>query len=460
MDRSPRFQLYSFKTRLLTVLVAFILCFLAVLGRVFYLQILKADYYTDKAKSQHERIVTLEPRRGRILDKNGRILAVSIQLKSLFAKPGQIDSPTRAARLLSPILNTPYHKLLIELKSKSNFVWIKRKLPPDQTKQIQKLNLSGIGFIEEFRRFYPNGNFAGQLLGYTGIDSQGLEGVENKYESLLAGKPAAYIVEKEGMYRTVPLSNIPKKIPDQYALHLTIDSTIQHFAEKALRDGVIKTRADRGNVIALHSKTGAILAMASYPGFDPNRYQQYSRALQLNRATTSGYEPGSTFKMVTIAAALNEGMISHDQEFFCENGKYKIGRNLVRDTSPHGIMTLKQVLKKSSNICAAKIGMSMSPAKFHEYILRFGFGQRPNSGVAAEASGRVISPKKWQTIDHANISFGQAILVSPLQMVSAANVFANEGQWVPPYIVEHLRYNNWKKLQEIKDNNGKLIQSF
>ncbi|MEE3265420.1 MAG: penicillin-binding protein 2 [SAR324 cluster bacterium] len=460
MDRSPRFQLYSFKTRLLTVLVAFILCFLAVLGRVFYLQILKADYYTDKAKSQHERIVTLEPRRGRILDKNGRILAVSIQLKSLFAKPGQIDSPTRAARLISPILNTPYHKLLIELKSKSNFVWIKRKLPPDQTKQIQKLNLSGIGFIEEFRRFYPNGNFAGQLLGYTGIDSQGLEGVENKYESLLAGKPAAYIVEKEGMYRTVPLSNIPKKIPDQYALHLTIDSTIQHFAEKALRDGVIKTRADRGNVIALHSKTGAILAMASYPGFDPNRYQQYSRALQLNRATTSGYEPGSTFKMVTIAAALNEGMISPDQEFFCENGKYKIGRNLVHDTSPHGIMSLKQVLKKSSNICAAKIGMSMSPAKFHEYILRFGFGQRPNSGVAAEASGRVISPKKWQTIDHANISFGQAILVSPLQMVSAANVFANEGQWVPPYIVEHLRDNNGKKLQEIKDNNGKLIQSF
>ena len=460
MDRSPRFQLYSFKTRLLTVLVAFILCFLAVLGRVFYLQILKADYYTDKAKSQHERIVTLEPRRGRILDKNGRILAVSIQLKSLYAKPGQIDSPTRAARLLSPILNTPYHKLLIELKSKSNFVWIKRKLPPDQTKQIQKLNLRGIGFIEEFRRFYPNGNFAGQLLGYTGIDSQGLEGVENKYESLLAGKPAAYIVEKEGMYRTVPLSNIPKIIPDQYALHLTIDSTIQHFAEKALRDGVIKTRADRGNVIALHSKTGAILAMASYPGFDPNRYQQYSRALQLNRATTSGYEPGSTFKMVTIAAALNEGMISPDQEFFCENGKYKIGRNLVRDTSPHGIMTLKQVLKKSSNICAAKIGMSMSPAKFHEYILRFGFGQRPNSGVAAEASGRVISPKKWQTIDHANISFGQAILVSPLQMVSAANVFANEGQWVPPYIVEHLRDNNGKKLQEIKDSKGKLIQSF
>ena len=460
MNQSPRFQLYSFKTRLLTVLFAFVLCFVAILGRVFYLQIMKADYYTAKAKLQHEFTVTLEPRRGRILDKNERILAVSIQLKSLYAKPTQIDSVSQAARLLSTILDIPYHKLLIELKSKRNFVWIKRKLTPEQTKRVQKLGLNGIGFIEEFRRYYPNGNFAGQLLGYTGIDSQGLEGIENKYESLLAGKPAAYIVEKEGMFRTVPLSNIPKKIPDQYSLHLTIDSTIQHFAEKALREGVIKSRADRGTVVALNSKTGAILAMATYPGFDPNRYQLYSRALQLNRAATSGYEPGSTFKMITIAAALNEGMISPDQEFFCENGKYKIGKNLIHDSTPHGIMTLKQVLKKSSNICAAKIGMSMPPAQFHEYILRFGFGQRPNSGVAAEASGIVISPKKWQTIDHANISFGQAILVSPLQMVSAANVFANEGNWVPPYIVDHVRDKNGKKLQEIKDTDGKVIRRF
>ena len=460
MNQFPRFQLYSFKTRLLTVLTFFGICFLAVLGRVFYLQILKADYYVEKAKSQHERTVTLEPRRGKILDKNGRILAISIQLKSLFATPPQIDSPSETAKLLSPILTIPYHKLLNELKSKRHFVWIKRKLPPNQTKLVQKLDLNGIGFIEEFRRFYPNGNFAGQLLGYAGIDTQGLEGLENKYESLLAGKPTAYIVEKEGMFRTVPLSNIPKKIPDQYSLQLTIDSTIQHFAEKALREGVIKSRADRGAVVALHAKTGAILAMATFPGFDPNRYQHYSRAHHLNHAATVGYEPGSTFKMITIAAGLNEGQISPDQEFFCEDGEYKIGSNLIRDTSPHGIMSLQQVLKKSSNICAAKIGMSMPPSLFHDYIIRFGFGQRPNSGVAAEATGRVISPKKWQTIDHANISFGQAILVSPLQMVSAANVFANEGEWVPPFIVEHVLDKNGNKLMKIVDAEDKVIHKF
>ncbi len=460
MNQSPRFQLYSFKTRLLTVLIVLGLCFLTVLGRTFYLQILKADYYKEKARSQHERTLTLEPRRGRILDKDGRILAVSIKLESLYAKPGHIKYPAKVARLISPIIDIPYHKLLAKLKSRKNFVWIKRKLTPGQVKNIKNFNFNGIDFMEEFRRYYPNGNFAGQILGYTGIDSQGLEGIENKYEFLLAGKPRNYVVEKEGMYRTVPLSNIPKKIPDQYSLHLTIDSTIQHFAEMAIRDGVIKSRADRGTVVALHSKTGAILAMASYPGFDPNQYQLYLRANQLNRAATSGYEPGSTFKMVTVAAALNEGIISPDQKFFCEEGKYKVGKNIVRDTSPHGIMNLMQVIKKSSNICAAKIGMSMKPAKFHDYIIRFGFGKRPNSGVAAEASGRVISSKKWQTIDHANISFGQAILVSPLQMVSAANVFANDGLYLPPYIVDHVIDKNGKILKEITNNNGKIIQSF
>ena len=460
MNQSPRFQLYSFKTRLLSVLVVFGLCFITVLGRVFYLQILKADYYTDKAKSQHERTVTLEPRRGRIVDKKGRILAVSIKLESLFAKPAKINSPSRVARLISPILNIPYHKLLVKLKSKSNFVWIKRKLTPEQAKKVKIIGLKGIGFIEEFRRYYPNGNFAGQILGYTGIDSQGLEGIENKYESLLAGKPRTYVVEKEGMYRTVPLSNIAKKKPDQYSLHLTIDSTIQHFTENELRDGVLKSRADRGTAIALNSKTGAILAMATYPGFDPNRYQFYQRAYQLNRAATSGYEPGSTFKMVTVAAALNERKITPEQKFFCEEGKYNIGKNMIRDTSPYGLIPLMLVIKKSSNICAAKIGMSMKPTKFYEYIIRFGFGQRPNSGVAAEASGRVIPPKKWQTIDHANISFGQAILVSPLQMVSAANVFANDGLFVPPYIVDHVRDKNGKILKKIVNAKGNVIQSF
>ncbi|MBS1254425.1 MAG: putative peptidoglycan D,D-transpeptidase PenA [Deltaproteobacteria bacterium] len=460
MGQSPRFQLYSFKSRLLTVLAFFGICFIAVLGKVFYLQIIKADYYIQKAKSQHELTVKAEPRRGRILDSSGRILSVSVKLKSLFARPPQIDSPSNYARKLSPILKIPYHKLLNELKSRQNFLWVKRRLHPQQARLVQKLGLKGIGFIEEFRRFYPNGNFAGQLLGYSGIDTQGLEGIEHKYDSLLAGMPVTYVLEKEGMFRTDPLSNITKKIPDQYSLYLTIDSTIQHFAEKALKEGVINSRADRGTVVVLHSKSGAVLAMANYPGFDPNRYKRFSRDHQLNYAATAGYEPGSTFKMITLAAGLNEGLISPEQDFFCEDGQYRIGNNLIRDSSPQGMLTLKQVLKKSSNICAAKIGMNIPPSRFYDYIMLFGFGQRPNSGIAAEASGRVINPRNWKTIDHANISFGQAILVSPLQMVSAANVFANQGEWVQPFVVDHVRDKNENKFKEIKDADGKVIQRF
>jgi len=460
MSQSPRFQVYSFKSRLLTVLFFFGICFVAVLGKVFFLQIINADYYIQKAKSQHELTVKVEPHRGRILDNNGRILAVSVKLKSLFAKPNQLDSPSEYARRLSPILKIPYHKLINELKSKQQFIWIKRRLHPQQAKLVQKLGLNGIGFIEEHRRFYPNGNFAGQLLGYSGIDTQGLEGIEHKYESLLAGLPVTYVLEKEGMYRTDPLSNISKKIPDQYSLYLTIDSTIQHFAEKALREGVIKSRGERGTAVVIHAKTGAVLAMANYPGYDPNRYQRYSRERQLNYAVTAGYEPGSTFKMITVAAGLNEGLISADQEFFCEKGEYKIGSNLIRDSSPQGLLTLGQILKKSSNICAAKIGMSIPPSLFYDYIMLFGFGQKPNSGIAAEASGRVISHKKWKSIDHATISFGQAILVSPLQMVSAANVFANQGEWIQPYILDHVRDKKGKVIKEIKDNEGSLIQKF
>jgi Cell division protein FtsI/penicillin-binding protein 2 len=285
----------------------------------------------------------------------GQILAVSVKLKSLFAKPNQIYSPSEYARRLSPILKIPYHKLLNELKSSQPFIWIKRRLHPKKARLVQKLGLKGIGFIEEYRRFYPNGNFAGQLLGYSGIDTQGLEGIEHKYESLLAGIPVTYVLEKEGMYRTDPLSNISKKVPDQYSVYLTIDSTIQHFAEKALREGVIKSRGERGTAVVIHSKTGAVLGMANYPGYDPNRYQRYGRERQLNYAVTAGYEPGSTFKMITVAAGLNEGLISADQEFFCEDGEYKIGSNLIRDSSPKGVLTLKQILKKSSNICAAKL---------------------------------------------------------------------------------------------------------
>ena len=267
-------------------------------------------------------------------------------------------------------------------------------------------------------------------------------------------------MEKEGSYRTVPLKGFPQRLGEQYSLQLTLDSRIQHLAEQHLAQGVIESQADRGIVIVLNSKTGAILAITTYPGFDPNRYEQFSRTHYLNRAVTSGYEPGSTFKIVTLSAALSEGLVAVDQQFFCENGKFRVGGHVIRDVKSLGILSLKQVLKKSSNICAAKIGMSLTPKKFYDYIRKFGFGNRPGSGLAAEASGMILDPKRWTAVDQASISFGQGILVSPLQMLTALNVFANKGKIVIPYAVENAIDSKGKRLREITGPNGEILFQF
>ena len=217
---------------------------------------------------------------------------------------------------------------------------------------------------------------------------------------------------------------------------------------------MIEAQADRGTAIVMDSSSGAILAVASYPGFDPNRYRQFSRAHFLNRAVTSGYEPGSTFKIITLSAALSEGLISVDQNFDCENGEYKVGGHRIRDVKKHQQLSLLQVLKKSSNICAAKIGMRLSPHVFQDYIKNFGFGSRPDSGLAAEAPGKLLPAKKWTAVDHASISFGQGILVSPLQMLVAINVFANQGKLVTPFTVQHAIDASGNSLKQIDPPGG------
>ncbi|MDP6330381.1 MAG: penicillin-binding protein 2 [SAR324 cluster bacterium] len=442
-------MIYSFKIRLLTIVGLVALSLLIALGRSFQLQVLEGARLEKLAQSQHQRTVVLEPKRGRITDQKGRILAVSIPVKSLYANPKEIKSVPETARVLSPHLGISYHKLKRRLTSKRSFIWLKRQIDPEQAKALEKLMPKGTGFVEEYRRYYPQRNAGGQMLGFTGIDSQGLEGLEYEYEPLLKGKPQGYIVEKEGTYRTVPLKGYPERPPEQFSLQLTLDSRIQHLTEKHLAQGVIEAQADRGTAIVMDSASGAILAVASYPGFDPNRYRQFSRAHFLNRAVTSGYEPGSTFKVITLSAALSEGLVSVDQNFDCENGEYKVGGHRIRDVKKHQQLSLLEVLKKSSNICAAKIGMRLTPHVFQDYIRRFGFGSKPGSGLAAEASGKLLPAKKWTSVDHASISFGQGILASPLQMLMAINVFANQGKLITPYTVEHAIDSTGKKLSEL-----------
>jgi cell division protein FtsI (penicillin-binding protein 3) len=462
LPRNPKshFSLHTYNVRVLTVVGLVAFCLVALLGRMFYLQIIRADYFAERARHQQQSKITLEPRRGSIVDRQGRKLAVSVPVRSLYARPRDIDSPYVAAVRLAPLLGISRAELLKDLRSRRSFVWLKRQLQPQVATQIEQLDLPGLGFIEEYRRYYPNAELAGALLGFTGVDSQGLEGLEYQYQGLMAGEPEVFVVERDGTRRFIPHTLPGALRAGRYSLQLTIDSTLQHFTEAALRKGVNSSQADRGVAIVMHSQTGAILSMATYPSFDPNRFREFPRERYLNRAVTVGYEPGSTLKILTIAAALEEKLITPDQEFFCENGAYRFAGEDFHDTSPHDILNVEQIIQKSSNICAIKIGTMMSPEKFYEYIRSFGFGSRPESGLSGEAIGRVLPLQRWTRVDHASMSFGHGILVSPLQLISALNVFAADGKWVPPFIVEHAYTEDGDMLLEAQDEEGRTLQKF
>ena len=457
---AERYESFSFNVRLLTVMGVVGMVLLAVLGRTFYLQILQSSNFEERARLQQQRTVRLEPRRGKILDRNGRILAVSVPVGSLYTNPSQLKQRKRVAQRLAPILKIRSRKLVAHLKSKAPFLWIKRQLTPQEVQQIQKLEIDGLKFLPEFRRYYPSGELAGALLGFTGVDSQGLGGLEYGYNRWLHGEEVAYVVEKEGMFRTRPEIREERWEFNQHTLHLTLDSTLQHIAESALRKGVERVQGKSGVAIVLHTPTGQILALANHPDFDPNRYRQYDAAQQVNAAVTYGYEPGSTFKVITVAAALNEGIITPTQEFFCEEGRFQVADKVLRDSHPHGNLEVGQVIQKSSNICAAKIGMEMKPAQFHDYITKFGFGAKTRAGLPGEAAGQVLPPEKWTRVDHATVTFGQGILASPLQVVTAINAIANEGEWRPPYVVEYAEDESGGRHTEFFDESGEVLARF
>ena len=436
------------------------LCLLVLLGRVFYLQILQAPYFESRARSQQQRTLKLKPQRSKIYDRNSKILAVSVPVDSLYANPRSITSPYTVASRLASRLKIPRKDLLKTLRNKRSFTWLKRQLKPDVVQAIKTLNLEGIGFIKEYRRYYPLGNLAGAVLGFTGLDSRGLEGIEYRYQSILEGKARSYVVEKDGIRRIVPEGSIQSPDDSQYDLHLTLDAKVQYFAENALKKGLERSRSEHGVALVMRTNTGEVLAMASSPGFDPNRYKMTDRANYLNRAVTLGYEPGSTLKPITIAAALEEKLIKPDQVLFCEHGEFLIGDKIIHDTSPHDNMTIEEILQKSSNICAAKIGMMLSPEQLYDYLRKFGLGKRTRIGLSGETNGHILKPNRWTSVDHASISFGHGIFVSPIQLITAINTIATGGMRVQPYLVDYGIDVSGKKVLDIKNAEGKIKASF
>ncbi len=445
LDRSVPKRFRGFRPRMWFVVGLLATSGLVLAGRAVDLQVLQHDRLAALAQRQSQRTVRLDGRRGPIYDRFGEPLALSVKADSLYAHPTAISEPSLVAFRLARLLNLDANALEQRLRSGQSFVWIKRHITPRESAAVQTLELDGIGVTQEYTRVYPDRTLAGPLLGFTGVDTQGLEGLEYAYDSYLKGAEGYKVIDRDALGRTVLTGN------DTFptgggSVRLTLHPAIQYIAEEELRRAVELHDAALGVAIVMSTRTGEILAMAHAPELNPNDYLAYGKETYFDYAVTSGYEPGSTLKVVTAAVALEEGVLAPDKLIFCENGEWQHYDSVIHDTEPHGWLTLDGVLRVSSNICAAKIGLMLPPAVFHAYLQRFGFGQRiglftaaDGHRLAGEAEGYLPPVDKWTPVDHAAISFGHGILVSPLQMITAANAIGNGGVLVEPRLVLEVR---------------------
>ena len=438
-----------FKFRILLVGIFFMMAFATIAAKAVHLQVYRSTWLSEKASNQYEKSLTISGQRGNIYDRNRNEMAVSINVTSIAAHPGKVENPNAAARALAGVLDLDAGTLQKKLSAKKSFIWIKRQTTAKETIAVKDLDIPGIDFFTEYNRYYPHTTLAAQVLGFTGIDGAGLEGVEYYYNPYLKGADLKYTVFKDANgngYRADPGKSTRTS---GHNLVLTIDNTIQYIAESALKETVDEYSALSGLALVMNPQTGAVLALAHYPLYNPNSYSDFDKPIWRNRAITDNFEPGSTMKIFSAAAALEHGKISAHQIFFCENGAYKIGKNVVHDIHKYAWLSLQQIIKYSSNIGAIKVVEAVGARKLHRTYSDFGFGRKSGIDSAAETPGNLSPYSTWSKIDTGAISFGHGVSVSAIQLATAVSAIANGGNLMKPYLVS-----------EIVDQKGTLIDIF
>lgn len=415
----------------------------AVGARLYELQVSRFVEFSDRAAAQQTRVVSVVGPRGTIFDRRGRELAVSVEAKSAYAVPPELDDPIDVAARVAAVLGIDAEartSLEERLSSEKDFVWVARKLDPLIAAQLRELSIDGIGFDRESRRYYPFRTLLAQVLGYAGIDSQGLAGLEYQYDKVIAGSVARRMLLNDAR-PGASLADHRYGFTDPEPgrdLHLTIDASLQHIAEKELKKAVDAFEAVSGTVVMLDPADSAVLAMASYPTFDPNDFSAYSEDSRLNRAIIHAFEPGSTFKMVTAAAVFEAGAVELDDLFFCENGGIRLGRTYIRDHRKFAELSFREVMAKSSNVGVIKASQLVTDGSFFDTILSFGFGSRTGIDLPGETAGILHPVDGWTDLSKAYASFGHGIAVSPLQLANAYAAVANGGRLHTPYVVRAL----------------------
>jgi len=400
--------------------------------RAVDLQWLQADTLRAKAEKQRYREYAMMAPRGPILDRKGRTLAESVEVPSIAAMADEV--PSDRIRDLAAALGLPVKKVRRKLRRRKGFVWLARQLPPAVADKVMALHIPGVRQEQEWRRYQPLGPQTGHLLGFVGLDGRGLEGIERTWNKALSGEPGLRQVRRDARGHSLPDSRwIRKPVPGK-ALRLTLDASIQSIAYAALAEGVRRQHAKGGSVVILHPQDGSILAMANWPGYNPNNYRHFHPGQWRNRAITDVFEPGSTMKPFTIAAALNSGRWQPDSRLFCENGSMRVADYTIHDDHKAGWLDITGILVHSSNIGAAKLALDIGAGSLYKTLQEVGFGSKSGTGLSGESPGIVLPPERWGPVETANIAFGQGIAVTPLQLATAFSVLANDGKYVAPVL--------------------------
>lgn len=439
------------RIRIILIGALFGVSFAAVTARAYYLQIVEQKRLQKQARLQHQRSIPLTPQRGIIFDSRGQALALSINVDSIYLNSRHIEDSAATAKTLAAALSLPLAEVRDKAASGKGFVWLKRQISPQESAKVRALKLPGVGFVEESRRFYPNSATGAQIIGFTGLDPTGLEGLELLYDKEILGKAGYLVYGVDARGRGMGAGRfVVQGGSHGNSLYLTLDKNLQYIVEKELAAGVRAARAKAGSVVMVEPATGRILAMASYPSFNPNAFRDFSPSGYRNRSICDNYEPGSTLKAFVLAAAFEEKVVRPGQVVDCEKGRYRVGGKFIHDTHPYGRIKVEDVLKVSSNIAAAKIGKSLEREKLYRYLSGFGFGVKTGIDLPGEVSGVLRAPNSWYELDLAAISFGQGMTATPLQTAMATAALANGGCLMKPYVVEKIVDGEGAVLEERK----------
>jgi cell division protein FtsI (penicillin-binding protein 3) len=440
-------------TRLRLMLLALSISLWAlVIGiRLVHLQVLGQEFFAKQGTRQSERTIKLDPRRGPILDREGRALAVSVNVESLYAVPQDVDDPQATAAALARALGLEpagRRELVAQLQKDRAFVWIERKVDPGTARRVRNLELDGVGFLTEHRRYYPQRELAAHLLGWAGLDNTGMSGIEYAYEKEIGGRAAQVVVHTDARRR--PVGHTERPSTEGHTVVLAIDERIQHIAERELERAVNETRAEAGSVIVVEPFSGDVLAMAGRPTFNPNRYSAYSASRWRNRMVSDVFEPGSIFKIVTAAAGIQERVVDPHEVLDCGSGQILIANTVINDHKPFDQLTFREAVARSSDIGMIRVAHRLGRENFYRYVRAFGFGEPTGVDLPGESGGLLKPTARWSALSLPSMSFGQEVGVTSLQMAMAGAAVANGGYLMRPLIVKRVEDADGHVVKEVK----------